>query len=317
MRQPSTAEPPQAAASPEVSVVIIFKDAGDFLSEAIESVRAQTFRGWELVLVDDGSTDTSTAIARHYAERDGGRISYLEHPGHANRGMSATRNLGVSHARGELVAFLDADDALVPAALDEQVAVLRAHPRVGMVYGPLEYWYGWTGKREDEALDFIHAVGVLTERVYEPPSLIAGFIQNIAYSPAGMLLRRSLFARVGGFEESFRDLYEDQVFAAKICRSTPVYVSGRRWYRYRQHPNSCCLSAQREGRLEASRVPFLRWVITYLEKEGLAGSDAWQVARLEIRRQSASRRLVARASRAPQLIWQLAMQAAGGGGTRR
>jgi glycosyltransferase involved in cell wall biosynthesis len=317
MLQPSNAELPQTAASPEVSVVTIFKDAGNFLAEAIESVRAQTLQGWELLLVDDGSTDASTGIARHYAERAKGRISYLEHQGHANRGMSASRNLGVSRARGELVAFLDADDVLVPAALDEQVAILRAHPSVGMVYGPLEYWYGWTGEPEDEARDFVHTVGVLTERVYEPPSLIPVFIQNIGYSPAGVVVRRTLFDQVGGFEESFRDLYEDQVFATKICRSTPVYVSGRCWYRYRQHPNSCCLSAQREGRLEPSRVPFLQWMIEYLEKEGLAGSEAWQIARLEVRRQSGARRLVARASRAPRLIWQLAMQAAGGVGTRR
>jgi glycosyltransferase involved in cell wall biosynthesis len=316
MRQLSNAGPLRAAASPEVSVVIIFKDAGDFLAEAIDSVRAQTFPGWELLLVDDGSTDTSTAIARRYADRDG-RIGYLEHPGHANRGMSATRNLGVSRARGEFVAFLDADDALVRAALEEQVAVLRAHRRVGMVYGPLEYWYGWTGEMDDVARDFVHPVGVPTERVYEPPLLIGNFIQNDAYSPAGMLLRRTLFDRVGGFEESFRDLYEDQVFAAKVCRSTPVYVSGRCWYRYRQHPNSCCLTAQSEGRLEASRAPFLRWMVSYLEQEGLAGSDAWRVARLELRRGSARRRLFARASRAPRLIWQLATQAAGGGGTRR
>jgi glycosyltransferase involved in cell wall biosynthesis len=317
MRQFSNVERPRPAAPPEVSVVIIFKDAEDFLAEAIESVRAQSFRRWELLLVDDGSTDTSTAIASDYVERDGGRIRYLEHSGHANRGMSASRNLGVSRARGEFVAFLDADDTLVPVALEEQIAVLRARSSVGMVYGPLEYWYGWTGTPEDEARDFIHPVGVATERVYEPPSLIAEFIQNIGYSPAGVLLRRALFDRVGGFEESFRDLYEDQVFAAKICRTAPVYVSGRRWYRYRQHPNSCCLSAQREGRLESSRAPFLRWLVTYLEQEGLAGSEPWQLARLELRRRSARRRLVARASRAPQLIWQLATQAGGGGETRR
>jgi glycosyltransferase involved in cell wall biosynthesis len=316
MPQLSNAESPQAAASPEVSVVMIFKDAGDFLAEAIDSVRAQTVSGWELLLVDDGSTDTSTAIAKRYADRDG-RIGYLEHPGHANRGMSATRNLGVSRAQGEFVTFLDADDALVPAALEEQVAVLRTHCRVGMVYGPLEYWHGWTGKLDDEARDYVHPVGVPSERVYEPPSLIGNFIQNDGYSPAGMLLRRTLFDRVGGFEESFRDLYEDQVFAAKICRSAPVYVSGRCWYRYRQHPNSCCLTAHSDGLFEASRARFLRWMVSYLEQEGLAGSDAWQVARLELRRGSASQRLFARASRARRLIWQLATQAAGGGGTRR
>jgi glycosyltransferase involved in cell wall biosynthesis len=316
MSQFSNAGPARAAIAPEVSVVVIFKDAGDFLTEAVESVRAQTFRRWEVLLVDDGSTDSSTAIAQRYAEQDGGRVRYLAHPGHANLGMSATRNLGVSSARGEFVAFLDADDALVATALEQQVAVLRSHPRVGMVYGPLEYWHGWTGDPDDVARDFVHPVGVPTERIYEPPALIALFLQNIAFAPSGMVLRRTLVEQVGGFEESFRDLYEDQVFAAKICRSTPVYVSGRCWYRYRQHLNSCCLTAERNGRLERSRDPFLRWLVAYLEREGLSGSDAWRVARLELRRRSPSRRLLARASRAPHLIWQRAMQAGASGGRR-
>jgi glycosyltransferase involved in cell wall biosynthesis len=316
MSQFSNAEPALAETSPEVSVVVIFKDEEDFLTEAIQSVRAQSFPAWELLLVDDGSTDASTAIARRHAELDAGRVRYLEHPGHANLGMSAARNVGISHARGEFLGFLDADDALVSTALEEQVAVLRRHSRVGMVYGPLEYWYGWTGRAEDSARDYVYPVGVATERVYDPPSLIALFVQDIAFAPSGMLLRRRLVEQVGGFEESFRDLYEDQVFAAKICRTTSVYVAGRCWYRYRQHPNSCCLSAEREGRLEASREPFLRWLVGYLEREGLAGGDAWHVARMELRRRSRRRRLVAGAARAPRLIWNIAAPF-GGGGTKR
>jgi glycosyltransferase involved in cell wall biosynthesis len=291
-----------SAPAPEVSVVVIFKDAGDFLREAIESVRAQTLSGWELLLVDDGSTDSGTSIALEYVHNDRGRVHYLEHPKHENHGMSASRNLGLTRARGEFVAFLDADDMLVPSALEEQVALLRAHPRAGMAYGPLEYWYGWTGDPEDAARDFIYPIGVPTERIYQPPSLIALFITNTAFAPSGMLLRRTLVEQVGGYEESFRDLYEDQVFAAKICRTTPVYISGRCWYRYRQHPKSCCGTASREGRLDSSRAPFLRWLVDYLEREGLTGGDAWRRARVELglerprplARLATKRRLVAR-----------------------
>jgi glycosyltransferase involved in cell wall biosynthesis len=298
---------------PEVSVVVIFKDAEEFLEDAVDSVYAQTFGGWDLLLVDDGSRDGSTELARRYAAEDGGRVRYLEHPGHVNRGMSATRNVGIAHARGEFIAFLDADDQLFPTALEEEVALLRAHPHVGMVYGPLEYWYGWTGRRVDEKRDYVHPVGVPTGRVYEPPGLIALFIQNIAFAPSGMLLRRSLVEDVGGFDESFRDLYEDQVFAAKICRTTPVYISGRCWYRYRQHPNSCCLSAERDGRLDASREPFLRWLVGYLEREGLAEGEAWRLACQELRRRSASSRLVDRLAKGRRRAERLAARLGGGG----
>src|SRR2546427_10186945 len=95
---------------PLVSVVIIFWNAERFLQEAFASVFAQTYPTWELLLVDDGSSDESTAIAQRYVEHHPGQVRYLEHPGHANRGMSASRNVGIRHARGPYIAFLDADD---------------------------------------------------------------------------------------------------------------------------------------------------------------------------------------------------------------
>src|SRR5579884_627502 len=94
---------------PRVSAVIIFWNAERFLAEAVESVFAQTFDDWELLLVDDGSTDGSTAMAQEYANRNPDRAHYLEHEHHANRGRSASRNLGIRHAAGDYVAFLDAD----------------------------------------------------------------------------------------------------------------------------------------------------------------------------------------------------------------
>jgi len=100
--------------TPLVSVITIFLDAERFLNEAIESLRAQTYERWELLLVDDGSRDGSSEIAREHAARDPHRIRVLEHAGHANLGMSASRNLGIAHARGDLVALLDADDVYLP-----------------------------------------------------------------------------------------------------------------------------------------------------------------------------------------------------------
>src|SRR5206468_2884667 len=83
------------SAAPTVSVVVIFLNAERFLDEAIQSVMGQTYPHWELLLVDDGSTDGSSAIARGYTERQPNRVRYLEHPGHRNAGMSASRNLGL------------------------------------------------------------------------------------------------------------------------------------------------------------------------------------------------------------------------------
>ena len=103
---------------PLVSCITIFFNAEKFFEEAIESVFVQTYKNWELLLVDDGSTDGSTTIARNYAEHYPEKVCYLEHEGHQNRGMSASRNLGIRHAKGDYVALLDADDIWLPQKLE-------------------------------------------------------------------------------------------------------------------------------------------------------------------------------------------------------
>src|SRR5262245_19962637 len=103
--------------SPRVSIVTPFLDSGTFLEPAIESVLAQTFRKWELLLVDDGSTDGSSAVARRFAVALPDKVKYLTHPHRENRGASASRNLGIENAAGEYLAFLDADDVYLPHKL--------------------------------------------------------------------------------------------------------------------------------------------------------------------------------------------------------
>ena len=135
--------------TPRVSIITIFLNAERFLDEAIQSALGQSLTDFELILVDDGSTDGSTLIARKYANRDCGRVRYLEHPGHVNRGMSASRNLGLQHARGELITFIDADDVWRRAKLLEQAAILDAHPELMMVCGAARYWRSWAGGQDE------------------------------------------------------------------------------------------------------------------------------------------------------------------------
>ena len=79
--------------APQVSIVVSFYNAQRFLGDTIESVCTQTFQDWELLLVDDGSWDESTAIAREYAQRYPTKVRYIEHPNHQNRGASPSRNV--------------------------------------------------------------------------------------------------------------------------------------------------------------------------------------------------------------------------------
>ena len=237
-----------------VTGIIIFFNAEKFIEEAMQSVLAQTYRRWDLLLVDDGSTDGSTAIARSYAQHYPDKVRYLEHPGHHNRGMSATRNLGVCHARGELIAFLDADDVWLPQKLEQQVAILNAQPETAMVCGPTPWWFSWTGNPEDAKLDAMREIGVPPDTLYQPPTLLTLLLRNEAKAPAtcSALIRRKTFQDVGGFEETFRGMYEDQAFFAKVYLKAPVYVTSECWDRYRQHPGSCCSIAQDTGQYHAS-----------------------------------------------------------------
>lgn len=269
-----------------VSVVIPIFNADQFVREAIESVLAQTYSDWELVLVDDGSSDRSTAIAMEYAARDPGRVFYVTHSGGATRGLSASRNLGIAHARGEYVTFLDADDTWFPHKLERQTAMLNRHQDAGMVYGVSQWWYSWTDEPQDATRDFVYPLGVPAGVAIEPPALIEPFFvrQEAAIPhPGSILVRRSLLERIGGFEEawasggrpdtSFRDLYEDQALYGKICVHASVVASAECWYRYRQHPASMTAQATRLGQDVEARVFFLEWLIRYLTAHGLGQSE--------------------------------------------
>ncbi len=253
--------------TPMVSAIIIFLNGERFLAEAVESVLAQTYAAWELLLVDDGSTDGSTAIAQAYARRLPEQIRYLEHATHENRGMSASRNLGIQHARGQYVAFLDSDDVWLPRKLTEQVALLEAHPDAAMLYSSTEYWFDWTGSPADAQRNFLPELGLTPDMVYDPPSLLPGYILGTLAVPGtcSLLVRRDALTRIGGFEAAFRTMYEDQAFYAKMSLEFPIYVSGNCWDRYRQHSASASADDRRQGTVQASRTVFLDWLAAYVE----------------------------------------------------
>ena len=260
---------------PVVSVVIIFLDAERFLREAIASVFAQSCTDWELLLVDDGSTDGSTSIARDYAHTAPERVRYLEHAGHANRGMSASRNLGISAAAGSLIAFLDSDDVWVPRKLEEQLAILKANSRAQMVCGRSVYWESWAASATSHA-DKISDLCGPADAVAEPPALLRRWFdgQRTIPSQSNIIFRRDMATRVGGFEETFRGLYEDLALTAKIYLHEPVYVADRCWDYIRRHPESCVArTSPREW--ETARHRFLTWLEQYLIAQGLRDSEFW------------------------------------------
>jgi glycosyltransferase involved in cell wall biosynthesis len=272
-----------------VSVIIPFLNAEAFIEEAVRSVFAQSYGRWELLLVDDGSTDGSREIARRSAEQHPERVQYLEHEGHRNRGTSASRNLGISRASGQYIAFLDSDDVWSTNKLEQQVAILDSEPEAAMVYGPSEFWYSWTGQPQDLQRDFVPQLGFQANTLVKPPELLKLFLGNRTPVPlpSSIMARREMIGRVGGFEETFHgmyQLYEDSAFSAKACLNESVFVADECWVRYRQHPDSCGAIWTGKGELHPERPHsaqsfFLSWLEEYFRRQNLQDAETWQVLR--------------------------------------
>jgi glycosyltransferase involved in cell wall biosynthesis/SAM-dependent methyltransferase len=276
---------------PAVSVAICFLDAGRFLREAIESVFAQTFEDWEILLVDDGSRDGSREIAEAARALCPERIHVLEHPGRENRGISASRNLALGQARGRLLAFLDADDVWLPEKLERQVALLDAHPEVAMTYGTMQRWHGWTGRPCDARRDRWIGTEVPSGTILRPPELLTLFLRSGGSAVPGictLLVRRDAAKAAGGFDDRFRGVFEDQVFLSRLGLRHPVLVTDDPTARYRQHEASCCAEARRSGDYDPelpspARGRYLAWLRDLLREQGREEPELWRALRRELR----------------------------------
>ena len=272
------------ASNPRVTCAIIFLDEERFLGEAIESVLAQIFSDWELLLVDDGSSDSSARIAQEFADRHSGKIRYLHHEGRSNRGKSASRNLALKEGRGELIAFLDGDDVWLADKLERQVALFDLYPRAQFLCGATDYWRSWDGA-EDKLrwTGEVDARPALEEgRIYPPVSLLRHFYplgRGLTPSQSGFMIRRQFALDFGGFDDRFRSLFEDLLFITKAVVSGSTLVSNDCFDRYRQHPASSSNRASRAEWLSAKRL-YLEWLRDYLRERGVGGPGlAWRIRR--------------------------------------
>ena len=266
------------ATLPLVSVIVPIYRAARFIEQTIESVRAQTYPAWELVLVDDGGGDGSAAIAAKHAARDPQRITLLAHPNGANRGASASRNLAISRAQGAYVALLDADDVWLPTKLEDQVRLMESHCNVGMLYGNSLYWYSWTGTADDASRDRVPDVGLERDTTFDPPTLLSRCLRGtvVVPCPCSVILRRDALDRAGGFEERFvgpNASSEDLAFFAKVMLRERVLVSTTVWDRYRRHPDSVYERAKADGLAAPARLFYFKWLEEYLARNAFVNRE--------------------------------------------
>jgi len=168
-----------------IAVVIPARNAGAFLSQALDSVFAQDVQPAEVVVVDDGSTDDTRAAAEGY-----GRGVRCVHAGGA--GSAKARNLGISATRSELIAFLDADDLWVPGKTGRQLALMKAHPDLGLVFSDMR---AFEGDRKAETTYF-------QERGFTGACTASSiFLYDIVSTPT-VIMRRNVLTACGGFDET-------------------------------------------------------------------------------------------------------------------
>jgi glycosyltransferase involved in cell wall biosynthesis len=251
-----------------VSIVLCFYNEERFLEEAVASVMTQDHTDWELFLVDDGSSDKSTSIAKMLASQHEGKVFYLEHEGHTNKGLSASRNLGIRNTTGNYIAFIDADDVWLPEKLTQQLSIFKQHPEVTLILEASLYWYSWNDPKN---IDVPIPIGTKQDVVYHPPQLMLNLYplgKGAAPCPSGFMARRGVLER-NLFEESFRSIYqmyEDQGFLCKMYLHETIFVSSACNNKYRQRPASLVSAVHDSGKYDTVRKYYLEWFQKYLKE---------------------------------------------------
>jgi glycosyltransferase involved in cell wall biosynthesis len=186
---------------PIVSVVIPVYNGERYLAQAIQSVLEQTYKNFELIVVDDGSTDGSAATAKSFED------ARLRYHYQKNGGASKARNTGIELARGGLIAFLDSDDVWLPQKLEKQIAYLEAHNEIGAVY----CWYRVLAAGESREI----WKGIVSQ---DPFGIItAGY----GLLPSITMFRREVLNNVKGFDEDLiGSEFEDRELTLRLCEIT-------------------------------------------------------------------------------------------------
>lgn len=219
---------------PKVTVVIPAYNSMAYLPETLDSVLKQTFTDFEVLIIDDGSTDHTAAWASEIKDPRVKLISQL------NKGVSAARNTGISHAQGEYIAFLDADDTWHPTKLERQVQRFEAEPEVGLVYT----WTLWVDQQGNSigSVSASHVEGFVWEK------LLLGDVVGNGSSAA---IRRSCFDKVGLFDTELSGTADCDMWA-RVSAHYPLAVVKEILVYYRQHPSG--MSRDYEKMAQNSRL---------------------------------------------------------------
>ena len=220
---------------PLISVVTPVLNGEKYLAECIASVLSQTVLDWEMLIIDDGSTDATQTIAEEAAASDK-RIRYFQHPGYVNLGVSKSRQIGFKEAQGSFIALLDADDECVPHRFERQLSLVAEYPKAVMYHSGIDLIDHQGGPAEHSAVDrgfngFSQACFSYELKQYEY------FLNANRVCNSTSLIRREA---LDGIRYGFPQLYqvEDWTLWVQLGGIAPFAFSPERLVRYRLHPDS-------------------------------------------------------------------------------
>jgi glycosyltransferase involved in cell wall biosynthesis len=256
-----------------VSAIMPTYNGADVLAAAIDSILAQTFTDWELIIVDDGSTDSTAGVLRRYRDP---RISVRVLP--RNVGRAAARNVALEVARGRYIALADSDDISLPDRFAAEVAFLESHPGVDVVACQMKYFWGDAPPRD----------GFLFPQ--DPEQIRARFASGkMAVAHGAALIRAECFRRYGGYAADCRRA-EDLEFFLRIHRDCVFQTLPDVLYLYRHEPRAVPLAkwmetasyslyaSYRAGAVQAGATP-----LSYAEFSRRP-SHRWRLSTVELAR---------------------------------
>jgi glycosyltransferase involved in cell wall biosynthesis len=244
---------------PKVSIIMPVHNAGAFIAEAIESVFSQSWQDWELIIIDDASSDNTAQVIGTYTDP---RLRYERRERIGS--PSGVRNVGLGLAQGEFVGFLDADDAYLPDSLTCRLALFEQNPAINAVYGFASYMNA-EGHPLDEGLKLRQdaAGNWLLPQGYSHqwPFLAAG---SLSCMLSGLLLRRSFQQTIGLFNEALYSAEDYEYYLRLFLANHDSIVALPRYvYRYRVYPNSLTKVNQNWERILNCALSINQWLFEH------------------------------------------------------
>jgi glycosyltransferase involved in cell wall biosynthesis len=211
---------------PLISICIPAYKAERYLEAALQSVKAQTFADWELIVTEDGSKDRAEEMVRAFAATVAQPVTYQRHE--VNQGLPTTRNTGIASARGEFIALLDSDDYWAPHHLEKLVATQRAQNADLVHSGSILF-------DSDTGATLEHRRPSADQIAQFPVSLYAG---TYIIQPSSVMVRKAVFARIGVYDTSFRYCEDLELWFRAAKNGVRFAFSGEDSCHYRKHASA-------------------------------------------------------------------------------